>query len=247
MATTDNAMESNPPASVGDEIRSGARDTIPLIVGAIPFGIIFGTLAVTNGLSPWTAMAMSLFVFAGSSQFIAVGLLAIGSSPAVVILTTFVVNLRHLLYAASLVPYVRHLSQRWRILLAFGLTDESYAVVANRYFNQQARDRNHWYFLGSTLAMWSNWQLCTLLGISLGALIPDMSSWGLDFAMSVTFIGLVIPYVRNWPMMAAVLVSGTIAVAAHPLPHNLGLILAALCGVVAGVLCERFKPTPEAA
>ncbi|RRJ85446.1 branched-chain amino acid ABC transporter permease [Aestuariirhabdus litorea] len=230
---------------MGEELLSGARNTIPLIVGAIPFGIIFGTLAVTNGLSAWTAMAMSLFVFAGSSQFIAVGLLALGSSPAIIVLTTFVVNLRHLLYAASLVPYVRHLPQRWRVLLAFGLTDESYAVVASRYLNEAPRPNNHWFFLGSNLAMWGNWQLCTLIGITLGTLIPDMSSWGLDFAMSVTFIGLVVPYVRNWPMLAAVLTSGAMAWAAHPLPHNLGLILAALSGVLAGVICERLKGSRE--
>ncbi|WP_426416803.1 AzlC family ABC transporter permease [Aestuariirhabdus sp. LZHN29] len=244
MTSTVNPSE-HVPRSNRQELLTGARDTIPLIVGAIPFGIIFGTLAVTNGLSPWTAMAMSVFVFAGSSQFIAVGLVAMGSSPAIIVLTTFVVNLRHLLYAASLVPYVSHLPQRWRALLSFGLTDESYAVVASRYLNEPPRGNNHWFFLGSTLAMWGNWQLCTLIGITLGTLIPDMSSWGLDFAMSVTFIGLVVPYVRNWPMLAAVITAGTIAWGAQPLPHNLGLILAAICGVTAGVLCERLNKQPE--
>ncbi len=227
---------------IRQEFLNGARNTIPLIVGAIPFGIIFGTLSVTNGLSPWTAMAMSLFVFAGSAQFIAVGLLAVGSSPAIVILTTFIVNLRHLLYSASLVPYVNRLSQRWRALLAFGLTDESYAVVANRYFNRPDSPASHWFFLGSVVAMWGNWQLCTLIGISLGKLIPDMSNWGLDFAMSVTFIGMVVPYIRNNPMLAAVVVSGIVAWLGYPLPHKLGLMLAALSGVAAGLLCARYCP-----
>ena len=99
----------------------GAKATIPLIVGAIPFGILFGTLAGPSGLSVAATLAMSLFVFAGSAQFIALGLLASGAGIGIVIATTFVVNLRHLLYSAALVEKVKHLPQRWRIMMAFGL------------------------------------------------------------------------------------------------------------------------------
>ena len=101
------------------EFVGGIKATFPLILGAIPFGIIFGAVAVNSGLTPWQAQAMSLFVFAGSAEFIAVGLIAQGLAPALIILTTFVVNLRHALYSASLAPYMKHLPQRWLVPLGF--------------------------------------------------------------------------------------------------------------------------------
>lgn len=92
----------------------GARDTIPMLIGALPFGIIFGTLAVSSGLSAGATLAMSALVFAGSAQFIAISLIASGTGLVVILLTTLIVNLRHMLYSASMLPYVRHLPQRWR-------------------------------------------------------------------------------------------------------------------------------------
>jgi len=216
------------------EMLAGAKATLPLIVGAIPFGIIFGTLAEPSGLSAIGALAMSIVVFAGSGQFIALGLLAAGAAIPVIIATTFVVNLRHLLYAANLVPKVRHLPHRWRIMMAFGLTDETFAAVSSRYLVEDVRDA-HWFYLGSWLAMYSNWVFCTGIGIALGELFPDMMNWGLDFAMSVTFIGMVIPYLKSKPMWAAVIVAGVMAIATVSMPHKLGLLVAALCGIAVGL------------
>jgi 4-azaleucine resistance transporter AzlC len=223
------------------EFLTGGRDTLPLIVGAIPFGLIFGTLAVSSGLSLAGTMAMSALVFAGSAQFIAVGLLATGTAWPVIVLTTFVVNLRHALYSATLAPYVKRLPQRWQLPLAFWLTDETFAVVIQRY--NQADDSPHkrWYYLGSAVFMYTNWQICTFLGLTIGRLIPDAASWGLDFAMVVTFIGMVIPYLKNRSMVITVTVSGLVALIAHPLPHQLGLIVAALAGVAAGILAESLS------
>ena len=120
-------------ATQGREFLLGMRDTVPLLVGAIPFGILFGALAVNAGLSLPATLAMSLIVFAGSSQFVAAGLVAQGAGVLIIVLTTFVVNLRHALYGASLGPYLRGLSHRWLLPLAFWLTDEAYAVVIQRY------------------------------------------------------------------------------------------------------------------
>jgi len=223
------------------EFIQGAKATIPMIVGAIPFGIIFGTLAESSGFSIWGAMAMSLFVYAGSSQFIALGLLATGVGPVIIIATTFVVNLRHLLYATALVDKVSHLSHGWRALLAFGLTDESFAVVNGRYLGRTDTNRAHWFFLGSIVAMYSNWQLCTWLGIGLGELFPDMTNWGLDFAMSVTFLGIVIPYLRNQPMWLAVISAATFAIILRDLPHQLGLVVAALSGICIGYASQQVQ------
>jgi 4-azaleucine resistance transporter AzlC len=226
--------------SKSTEFINGAKATIPLIIGAIPFGIIFGTLAEPSGLSILAAMAMSLFVFAGSSQFIAVGLLAAGVGPVLIVATTFVVNLRHLLYATSLVDKVSHLSQAWRAVLAFGLTDESFAAVNSRYLGRSDTKHAHWFFLGSIVAMYSNWQVCTWLGIGLGELFPDMTQWGLDFAMSVTFLGMVIPYLRNKPMWLSVISAAAFALVLRDLPHQLGLVIAALSGICIGYASQQI-------
>ena len=220
------------------EFLSGARDTIPLIVGAIPFGIIFGTLAEASGISFAAALAMSVFVFAGSSQFIALGLVAAGTAWPMIVVTTFVVNLRHLLYAATLLPYLKRLPAAWKAALAFWLTDETFAVAVKRYDRDDPSDDKHWYQLGSALAMYSNWVACTLVGLTAGQMVPGIRSWGLEFAMPATFIGMVIPYLRNRPMWISVIVAGAVALMADGLPHKLGLMVASLAGVAAGVLAE---------
>ena len=217
------------------EFIGGAKATFPLIVGAIPFGIIFGTLAEPSGLSVIGALAMSIIVFAGASQFIVLGLLAAGAALPIIIATTFVVNLRHILYAANLVPKVRHLPQRWRILMAFGLTDETFAAVSNRYLQQDDIRDAHWFYLGSFCAMYGNWVLCTAIGVALGELFPDMTEWGLDFAMSVTFIGMVVPYLKSKPMWACVIVAAAMAIATATMPHKLGLLVAAIAGIAVGL------------
>lgn len=223
----------------GDEFLAGVRDTFPLVVGAAPFGIIYGALAVTSGLSPAGTQAMSAFVFAGSAQFIATGLIASEVSQTVIILTTLVVNLRHALYGATLGPSMRNLPHRWLIPLGFWLTDESFLVTAGRYRKMDSSAFKHWYFLGSAVFMYSNWQLCTFIGLQAGQAIPDPASWGLDFAMVVTFIGMLVPLVEARPVLVSVVVAGLTAVLAHGLPNQLGLILAAGMGIVAGVLADR--------
>lgn len=225
------------------EFWSGAWGILPLIVGAIPFGIIFGTLASSSGLSIAGTLGMSALVFAGSSQFIAVGMIAANTGWLLIVLTAFVVNLRHLLYAVSLLPYIKPLPQQWKVPLAFFLTDESFAIAIRRYEAKDPSPFKHWYYLGAALAMYVNWQLCTLLGITVGRLIPNAASWGLDFAMSVTFIGMIIPYLTTRPMGLAVVISALVSLVAAPLPHKLGLMVAAIAGIAAGVWSDRRLST----
>ena len=221
------------------EFLHGCRDILPLIVGAIPFGIIFGTLAIGAGLSPWQTIGMSALVFAGSAQFIAVTLITGGVGAAVVLLTTFVVNLRHALYSAALQPFVRHLSSRWRVPLAFWLTDEAFAVIQHRDASEDGSPHKHWFFLGAALTMYLSWQLATLAGIAFGQAVPDVASWGLDFAMIATFIGIAVPMMRTRPQVASALVAAAVALMTWDLPYKLGLIAAALAGIVVGVWLER--------
>ncbi|MBI1877855.1 MAG: AzlC family ABC transporter permease [Chloroflexi bacterium] len=228
-------------SSPGSEFVAGARDTFPLIIGAIPFGLIFGALAADSGLSFAGTVAMSAAVFAGSAQFIALGLVAASTNWPFIVLTALVVNLRHVLYSATLAPQVTRLSQRWRVPLAFWLTDETFVIAANRYNRADASPYKHWYWLGSALSMYINWQVSTWFGLLFGQLMPNATAWGLDFAMPVTFIGMVVPYLKNRPMLAAVLVSGLVSMLAYPLPNKLGLILAAMAGIVTGIITENIK------
>ncbi|WP_339512970.1 AzlC family ABC transporter permease [Pseudomonas sp. RL_15y_Pfl2_60] len=226
------------------EFSQGVRDMLPMLLGAMPFGIIYGSLAVAAGLSPWQTLAMSVFVFAGSAQFIAISLLSSGVGITVLLLTTFVVNLRHALYSASLQPFVRHLPTRWRMSLAFWLTDEAFAVVQHRYALGDESLNKHWYFLGAALAMYSNWLLCTVIGLVFGQSVPNLAEWGLDFAMLATFIGIVVPMLRNRPQVAAALVAAAVALACHELPYKLGLMAAAFSGILVGVVLERRGELP---
>lgn len=225
------------------EFLAGLKNTLPLLVGVCPFGIIFGALALTSGLSPGAAMAMSAFVFAGSAQFLAATLVGAGADVWLIILTTFVINLRHVLYSITLTPYLKHLPARWQAPLAFWLTDESFVVVSQRYNRPDASAYKHWFFLGSAISMYTTWQMSTLIGILAGQAIPDPLSWGLDFALPVTFIGMLVPALKDKATLSAALVAGLTAVIAYRLEHQLGLMVAAVAGIIAGMLVERFWPS----
>jgi 4-azaleucine resistance transporter AzlC len=223
------------------EFISGMKDTIPLIIGAAPFGLIFGALGVNNGLSPLAVIGFSLFVYAGSAQFIAAGLVAQGIGIGFIVLTTFIVNLRHLLYAASLVPYMNTLSQKWLLPLGFWLTDETYAIVIRRYPEQDGSPYKHWYHLGSSVAMYLNWNFWTVVGLFAGTQLGGLATLGLDFAMVVTFIGIVVPLIQSRPMLLSALVAALVSVLAYSLPNRGGLMVAALAGIAAGVALEWWR------
>ena len=223
------------------EFWAGVRATTPLIVGAAPFGLIFGALAVNSGLSLPAAAGFSAIVFAGSAQFIAAGLVASGVGVGFIILTTLIVNLRHALYGATLAPHTKHLPLRWLLPLAFWLTDETFVVVISRYAKDDGSPHKHWYFFGSALLMYINWQLCTWIGIFVGQSIPNPAAWGLDFAMVVTFIGMLVPFVKSRVICVAVLVAGFVAVLANGLPNKLGLMVASLAGVGVGMALDAMQ------
>jgi 4-azaleucine resistance transporter AzlC len=211
---------------------------VPLLLGAAPFGLIYGTLAVVSGLSAAAAMAMSLIVFAGSAQFVAVGLVAVGTPVLIIVATTFIVNLRHMLYSATLLPYLKQLPQRWRIPLAFLLTDETFAITVHRFQKEDNSPYKHWYQLGSSIAMYANWQIWCVLGLILGDRIPDAVGWGLDVAMPIAFIGMTIPFVRNMPMVVCVFTAGACGLLTVGLPYKLGIVVSAMAGVLAGLITE---------
>ena len=220
------------------ELSRGIRAELPITLGVIPFGMIYGVLAIAAGLSPGQAQAMSSIVFAGSAQFIAAQLIGVGTPATILLLTTFIVNLRHMLYSASLTGHVRHLSTPWRWLLAYLLTDEAYAVTILHYGDQkQDANHKHYFFLGAGLTLWTTWQMSTAVGIFLGAQVP--ASWSLDFTLALTFLGLVVPILTDRPHAGAALSAGLAAVITYNWPFKLGLVAAALTGIAVGVWLEN--------
>ena len=220
------------------ELSAGIRSELPIALGVIPFGLIYGVLAMAAGLTPAQGQAMSSIVFAGSAQFIGVQLMGLGTPLSVLWLTTFVVNVRHVLYSTSLGPDMRQLPRRWRFLLAYLLTDEAYATTAVHYADKSIPLKfKHWFFLGAGLTLWTVWQISTAVGIFLGAEVPG--SWSLDFTLALTFIGIVVPNLKDRPVTAAALSAGSVAVLAYGLPYKLGLMAAALTGIAVGVMLEK--------
>jgi 4-azaleucine resistance transporter AzlC len=218
---------------------AGVRAEFPLLVGVFPFGLIYGALALNAGLSAGAAQMMSSIVFAGSSQFIAAQLMRESAPGIVIVLTIAVVNLRHMLYSASVAPYIEHLPMRWKTLLAYLLTDEAYAAAIIHFEKDGLTLNSHWFFLGAGFSLWFTWQVCTALGIFLGAAIP--AAWPLDFALPLTFMAMVVPVLKDRPVIAAALSAGTVALLAFSLPYKLGLILAALAGIFIGTVLENRK------
>lgn len=220
---------------------SGAKDIIPLLIAAAPFGMVFGALANANGLSILETIGMSAFVFAGASQFVAVTLLGAGAAIPIIVLTVFVVNLRHMLYSIGLMPRVSTFSQTKRALMGFCLTDEAYATTSKRLLDEPEMKNFHWYYIGSAIAMYVNWQICTWIGLFLGKQIPDLTKWGLDIAMIVAFIGIVVPILKNKAQWACAVSAFFIAIITHDWPHQTGLLFSSIIAIGVGVFISRGR------
>lgn len=226
-----------------DEFVAGAIAVAPMLAVVAPFGMVAGLTAVGVGLSALQAIFMSATVFAGAAQLAALQLMSDGAIPAVILLTALTINLRLMMYSASLAPHFQHLGQRWRLLLAGLLVDQNYALSINRYNRADAgfEPHGHWYFLGAGVVLWLTWQASTAMGVFLGASIPR--DWSLDFAVPLVFMVLLVPTLRDRAHVAAAVVGGVVATLARGLPLHLGIITGALSGIAAGCVFERRAGT----
>ncbi len=219
------------------EFIRGVRNELPILLGVVPFGMIYGVSAIGAGIPPVIALTMSSIVFAGSSQFVITQLVAAGVPGLIIVVTTFILNIRHMLYSASLAPYVRKLHPVWKVLLAYLLTDEAYAVTISHYQQLGEERHKHWHFLGAGLALWTTWQSSTAIGVLLGAQIP--ASWSLDFASTLTFIALVVPALKDRAGTVAALTAALVALLVFSLPLKLGIAVATVIGILVGLTIER--------
>ena len=225
------ADEPRTTGSASSRVREGLVASLALVPSVFVYGTVFGGLAVQAGMHAIEVMGMSLLVFAGASQFMAVPMIAAGASPLAIVLTTYVVNMRHYLMAATLAPAFATFPRAWLPLVAHGIHDESFAVAVARQ-----NPPNPWVFVGSVLAVSGSFLAGVLVGIGLGGLVADPARWGLDFAFPAVFLALAVSQLRSRADRVVALASGVLAVPiALWVPGNWHIIVAgvAVSGVAA--------------
>lgn len=221
------------------QLRLGVTKTLPLALGCIPFGLAYGVIAVQAGLTVAETLLMSLLVFAGASQFMAVVMIQSGVGVPLVIVSTLLINLRHLMMGLSISPYLTSLTPWWQRVLAFGMTDESY-LTSVMHYREQADGHGYPYFmLGAGGSIYVTWAIASLAGALAGHLIADPLKWGLDFAMPATFLTMLLPQMRSRRVAVVVTVSAVVATLGYVLiPGKWYLILAMLAATATGTVLE---------
>lgn len=218
---------------------AGGREAAPTLVGVIPFGLVVGVAAIAAGLTPLQGVGLSVIAFSGIAQLITMQLMAVGSPLIVTIAAATVVSLRLLMYSAALAPHVAHLDRRWRILIAYLMTDQTFATTVARYSEPGERRHRHWHFIGSALTLWITWQLAVIVGVVAGARVP--ADWSLDFVVVLTFLALLVPVVKTRADLAAALMAAVVALAAAGMPYRLSLIVGSIAGIAVGMAIERGR------
>jgi len=215
------------------------RDVSPLLLGIIPFGLIFGVTASTSGVPIVAAWASSFIVFAGASQLAIIDILGNGGAAAVAIFTAVVINARHLMYSADMGRYTVDEPLTRKIGIGYVLTDQAYLITSHRFPDPASRAGFTSFFFGAALTLWFTWQVSTTVGLLLGAAIP--ASWSLEFAIPLTFLSLLVLAIKDKPGLVAAAVGGAVALGTVGLSYNLGLLIGALAGVIAGMTAERWS------
>jgi len=219
------------------EIIKGLKTAIPVALGYIPIGLAFGVLSSQQGLSYIDVFFMSLLVYAGSAQFIASAMLVSGSAYIAIIITTFLVNLRHLLMSASLSPFLKHISTPLLTLISMGITDETYAAGYSEAASGKATPK---FYLGLNGLSQSSWIISTVAGNILGSHITNPEKWGLDFALPAMFIGLLFMQLKNRKDIAVAFASGILSVVfAFIMNNNFNIIASTVIAASIGVCLDK--------
>ena len=226
------------------DIRAGIAAVAPMLVGVIPFGLVAGATPPAKGLTGWEAVGFSTIVFAGASQLAAIDALGAGASAIVAALAAWTINLRMLLYSASLAPFVASERIGIRAVMAYLLTDQAYAVSLVRWSDggpEAAQSRRVPFYLGAALTLWVSWQLSTITGVLVGAAVPE--DVPLEFAVPLVFLVLLVPVLDAPPAIVAAAAGGLAAVVAAELgAGTLSIIVGAVSGITAGAVAETWWP-----
>ncbi len=235
---TGSSANSSQGGVIAGSFGKGAVAGAPFLLVIIPFALLFGVVGTEAGLNLAQVMGFSMLVIAGAAQFTAVQLMVEDAPTVIALLTALAVNLRMAMYSASLVPYLGAAPLWQRLLICYGLVDQTYAVSIARFESPPAMtvsDRVA-YILGAFTIIAIPWYAATLLGAVLGAAIPP--GLPLDFAVPITFLALIAPALKTLPHVVAALTSTCMALAFSWIPYSLGLIVAAVLAMAAGAACE---------
>ncbi|MGE3620357.1 MAG: AzlC family ABC transporter permease [Acidimicrobiia bacterium] len=232
-------------AAFAREFRVGVRESAAMLIAVIPFGLVAGASPVAGGLGGGVALGMSAFVFAGASQLGAIEVLTAGGSAVVAALAAVTINLRMLLYSASIAPYLAREPLRRRILVGYGLIDQGYVLSMQRWGDGTRDDPRlrFPYYMGGAALMWVAWQVSTLAGVLVGPVVPE--DIPLDFAAPLVFLVMLVPALTGRPAVVAAAVGATAAlVVAEAGSANLAVLAGAVAGILAGTLAERAQDGP---
>ena len=223
----------------------GASSIMPLCIGDFPFSFIVGALSVSAGMSVWQSTAWSAIVIAGSAQMLALNMLKTGATLGVIIFTTLIINLRHVLYSASISGTVREASFFKKCFMSYALTDEVYATTVKE---MEGNKKEKYLFYGSAMiTFWAIWVLADFLGALVGASFPHIEKYGLDFAMVAAFIAIVVPQIKSQACTVAAVVAAVSGVLLVVLPYSLGIVVASVLGVLAGLCVDLAEERKQMA
>ena len=221
----------------------GIADVSPLMIPVVPFGLIFGILAIDIGFSPLATMGMSLIIFGGASQIILLQLFSGGASSLVIISSVGAVNSRHLLYGAVVSEHTSDLKLIWKIIISYFLIDQAFAV-SNEYFKKNKEKNKYFHLIGAGFTCWIIWQSTTFLGIILGAAIPE--KLGLSFAVPLTFLAILVNDFRKMINIIVILISGLVALFGYNyIPYKAYVIVSAFAGLLAAFILTKLKKNHE--
>ena len=216
----------------------GIIDVSPLMIPVVPFGLIFGILAIDIGFSPLATMGMSLIIFGGASQIVLLQLFSGGASSLVIISSVGAVNSRHLLYGAVVSEHVSDLKLIWKIIISYFLIDQAFAR-SNEYFKKNNDKNKYFHLIGGGVTCWIIWQTTTFLGIILGSAIPE--KLGLSFAVPLTFLALIVNDFRKIINVIVIIISGLISTLGYNyIPYKAYVIVAALGGLLTAIILTKI-------
>lgn len=219
----------------------GAAHALPFFVVIVPFAMLFGVLSAEAGLGPWETQIFSIAVFAGASQLAALQLMQDQAPLLVILATGLAVNLRMMMYSVALTPHLGGAPLGIRAAIAYFLVDQSFALSLAEFEKraEMGLPERIAYFFGTVAPITVVWNISTAVGAQMGRAVPE--SWGLDFAMPITFIGMTAAMLRSVPHGVAMAVSVGVTLMLWAMPYGTGLLVGAAAGMAAGAVAESWK------
>jgi predicted branched-subunit amino acid permease len=230
-------------AAYRTDLLAGTRAMTPWLIGVAPFGLVIGISAAQASIPTLAGWLTGPLIYAGSAQVAAIQMLDAGAAPLAVVLTVLVINLRLVLYSATMASYWRGTPLWWRLLCGYLLIDPSFAVGIERYSQEHDRRRAHAHYLGGAVALWVTWLAAIAVGATVAAGVP--ASLHLELLIPLYLIGEIIPKLRMADTRLAALVAGGVALACLAVPMHLGIAIGIISGIAAASLTRgRSAPNP---